>query len=253
MKTAIIEDEVFAARRLENMIKEIDHSIEIVAKLESVKESVEWFRSNKQPDLIFLDIQLEDDLSFAIFEQVAVQSKIIFTTAFDEYALKAFKHNSIDYLLKPINKEELEQAIEKYRTWNQERPQIVDGSLLRELLRPQPAYKERFLVTVGDKLKYINVQDVAYFFSLSGITFVVMHSGSQYSLDFSLDNTKEMLDPKEFFRINRQYLIALKSIDKISVFPKSRLKINLTPHSEGDIFVSIDKSADFKNWLDGNL
>lgn len=253
MKTVIIEDEVFAARRLENMIKEIDHSIEIVAKLESVKESIEWFRSNEQPDLIFLDIQLEDDLSFAIFEQVAVQSKIIFTTAFDEYALKAFKHNSIDYLLKPINKEELEQAIEKYRTWNQERPQIVDGSLLRDLLRPQPAYKERFLVTVGDKLKYINVQDVAYFFSLSGITFVVMHSGSQYSLDFSLDNLKEMLDPKEFFRINRQYLIALKSIDKISVFPKSRLKINLTPHSEADIFVSIDKSADFKNWLDGNL
>ncbi len=253
MKTVIIEDEVFAARRLENMIKEIDSSIEIVANLESVKESVEWFRSNEQPDLIFLDIQLEDDLSFAIFEQVAVQSKIIFTTAFDEYAIKAFKHNSIDYLLKPINKEELMQAIGKYRSWNKKSPQIVDASLLRDLLRPQAAYRERFLVTVADKLKYINVQDIAYFFSLSGITFVVMQSGNQYSLDFSLDNLKEILSPKEFFRINRQYLIGLKSIDKVSVFPKSRLKINLAPHADGDIFVSIDKTPDFKDWLDGNL
>jgi DNA-binding LytR/AlgR family response regulator len=252
MKTVIIEDELFAARRLENMIKEIDSSMEIVAKLESVNESVEWFRSNEQPDLIFLDIQLEDDLSFAIFEQVEVQSKIIFTTAFDEYAIKAFKHNSIDYLLKPIDKDELERAIQKYRSWNKEKPQIVDASLLRDLLRPQPEYRERFLVTVADKLKYINVQDIAYFFSLSGITFVVMQSGNQYSIDFSLDSLREILNPKEFFRINRQYLVGLKSIDKISVFPKSRLKVNLIPHSDNDIFVSIDKTADFKDWLNGN-
>jgi len=251
MKIVIIEDEVFAARRLENMIREIDPQIEVVAKLESVSESVAWLKSNAQPDLIFLDIQLEDDLSFAIFEQVQVRSKIIFTTAFDEYAIKAFKFNSIDYLLKPINNDELSNAIEKFRSWKAETAQVIDATMLRDLLRPQPAYRERFMVTVGDKLKTINVSDIAYFFSAAGITFVVMNSKQQYSLDFSLDNLKEMLNPKEFFRVNRQYLIGLKSIDKVVVYPKSRLKLVLNPPTDSDLFVSIDKAPEFKQWMDG--
>lgn len=251
MRTIIIEDEEFAARRLENMLRECDPTIEIVTKLPSVKESVEWLRTNVQPDLIFLDIQLEDDLSFAIFEQVQVRSKIIFTTAYDEYAIKAFKLNSIDYLLKPINKEELCRAIEKFRAWNDEKAQIIDASMLRDLLRPQPAYRERFMVSVGDKLKHISVSDIAYFFSTAGITFVVMHSKSQYSLDFSLDNLKDMLNPKDFYRVNRQYVIGLKSIDKVVVYPKSRLKLVLNPPTDTDLFVSIDKAPEFKQWLDG--
>lgn len=251
MRTIIIEDEEYAARRLENMIKECDPTIEIVNKLASVKESVEWLRNNAQPDLIFLDIQLEDDISFSIFEQVQVRSKIIFTTAFDEYAIKAFKLNSIDYLLKPISQEELCRAIDKYRSWTTETAPVIDAAMLRDLLRPQQIYRERFMVTVGDKLKTINVTDIAYFFSTSGITFVVMHSKNQYSLDFSLDNLKEILNPNGFFRVNRQFLIGLKSIEKVVVYPKSRLKLVLNPPTDTDLFVSIDKAPEFKQWLDG--
>lgn len=251
MRIVIIEDESFAARRLENMILMYDSTIVVEAKLQSVKESVTWLKTHAHPDLIFLDIQLEDDLSFAIFDQVQVRSKIIFTTAFDEYAIKAFKHNSIDYLLKPINQEELTNAINKFRSWKAETSPVIDAAVLRNLMQPQPAYRERFMVAVGDKLKTIHVADIAYFFSTAGITFVVMHSKAQYSIDFSLDNLKEMLNPKDFFRVNRQYLIGLKSIDKVVVYPKSRLKLVLNPPTDSDLFVSIDKAPEFKQWLDG--
>jgi DNA-binding LytR/AlgR family response regulator len=251
MRTIIIEDEEFAARRLENLIKECDPTIEIVAKLQSVKESVAWLKTNTQPDLIFLDIQLEDDLSFSIFEQVKVQSKIIFTTAFDEYAIKAFKHNSIDYLLKPINREELCNAINKYKNWDKAGNKVIDAEELRKLLNPQQTYRERFMVSVGDKLKSIQVADIAYFFSTAGITFVVMSNKSQYSVDFSLDTLKEMLNPQEFFRVNRQYLVRLNAIDKVVMYPKSRLKLLLNPVTDSDLFVSIEKVSEFKSWMDG--
>jgi DNA-binding LytR/AlgR family response regulator len=252
MKTIIIEDEDFAARRLENMIRECDSSIEIIAKLQSVKESVAWLKSNPHPDLIFLDIQLDDDLSFAIFDQIAVQSQIIFTTAFDEYAIKAFKLKSIDYLLKPINQGELNQAITKYKDWNSEKSVVIDPHELRSLLLPQqPKYRERFSVTVGEKLKSINTEEIAYFLSTSGITFVVMDNKKQYSIDLSLDALKEQLNPNEYFRINRQYLVKLKAIVNVHIFPKSRLKLELSPAPQEEIFVSLEKVPEFKRWLDG--
>lgn len=251
MKVVIIEDENFAARRLENMIREIDPQIEVLAKLESVSESVEWFKNNEEPDLIFLDIHLDDDLSFAIFEQIQLSSNIIFTTAYDEYAIKAFKFKSIDYLLKPINKDELSNAINKFKSWNKAAAPVIDASMLRDLLRVQPVYRERFMVSAGDKLKSVDVNDIAYFFSTAGITFVVLHSKNQYSLDISLDQLKEMLNPKDFFRVNRQYLIGFKSIEKVVVYPKSRLKLTLNPPVDIDLFVSIDKAPDFKQWLNG--
>lgn len=250
-KILIIEDEEFAARRLENMIRDIDPEIVVVAKLESVSESVEWLRTHTQPDLIFLDIQLEDDLSFSIFEQVQVRSKIIFTTAYDEYAIKAFKLNSIDYLLKPINQDELSRAIAKFRSWKTEMTPVVDAVMLRNLLHPHQTFRERFMVVVGEKLISIPVSDIAYFFSTAGITFVVMHTKNQYSLDFSLDNLRDMLNPNDFFRVNRQYLIGLKSIEKVVVYPKSRLKLLLNPPTDTDLFVSIDKAPEFKQWLGG--
>lgn len=252
MRTIIIEDEEYAARRLENLIRECDNTIEIVAKLQSVKDSVLWFMNNPQPDLIFLDIQLEDDLSFTIFEQVQIQSKIIFTTAFDEYAIKAFKLRSIDYLLKPINKDELFQAISKYKKWDKEINQTIDPQELRKLLLPfQPAYRDRFLVSVGEKLKSIPVDNIAYFFSTSGITFVVMNSKNQYSVDFSLDLLKEQLNPLDFFRINRQYFVRLTAIASVILYPKSRLKIILNPPTDETIFVSIERVTEFKRWLNG--
>jgi two-component SAPR family response regulator len=160
MKTIIIEDEQLAARRLENMVKSIDPTIEIIAKLESVKDSVEWFKSNEQPDLIFLDIHLEDGLSFSIFDQVKVNSPIIFTTAFDEYAIKAFKLKSIDYLLKPIVQNDLEKAISKFRDWG-EKKQLIDVSELFRLMNMgTKQFRERFSVVVGQKLKSIDVKDI---------------------------------------------------------------------------------------------
>jgi len=251
MKTIIIEDEQLAAGRLENMVKAIDPTIEIVAKLESVAESVEWFKSNEQPDLIFLDIHLEDGLSFSIFDQVKVNSPIIFTTAFDEYAIKAFKLKSIDYLLKPIVQEDLKQAIAKYREWG-EKKQLIDIKELYKIMDIKTNnYRDRFSVVVGQKLKSIDAKDIAYFFSNSGITFVAMQTKGQYSLDISLDNLLEELDPKQFFRVNRQYLINLNSIVNIHIFPKSRLKLELNPPVPEGVFVSLDKIVDFKKWVDG--
>jgi DNA-binding LytR/AlgR family response regulator len=251
MKTIIIEDEQLAARRLENMVKSIDPTIEIIAKLESVKDSVEWFKSNEQPDLIFLDIHLEDGLSFSIFDQVKVNSPIIFTTAFDEYAIKAFKLKSIDYLLKPIVQNDLEKAISKFRDWG-EKKQLIDVSELFRLMNMgTKQFRERFSVVVGQKLKSIDVKDINYFFSNSGITFVAMQPKGQYSLDLSLDNLMEELDPKLFFRVNRQYIVSLQSIVNIHIFPKSRLKLELNPPVPQGVFVSLDKVVDFKKWLDG--
>ena len=252
MKAIIIEDEEFAAIRLENMIREYDSSVEIVTRLQSVKESVLWLKSNPNPDLIFLDIQLEDDLSFSIFDQVKVSSQIIFTTAFDEYAIKAFKLKSIDYLLKPVNRDELSQAISKFRNWNNEKTVLINPDELRRMIFQQKVmYRERFSVTVGEKLKTISVDDIAYFFSTSGITFAVMKTKHQYSIDLSLDTIKEQLNPAEFFRINRQYLVQIKAISNVHVFPKSRLKLDLNPPSTEEIFVSQEKVPEFKRWLDG--
>lgn len=252
MKAIIIEDEDFAAIRLENMIRECDSSVQVVTRLQSVKESVAWLRANPHPDLIFLDIHLEDDLCFSIFDQVNVRSQIVFTTAFDEYAIKAFKHKSIDYLLKPVNLDELKQAISKFNDWNSERIVTINPEELRNLIVQQKAqYRERFSVMVGEKLKAISVDDIAYFFSTSGITFVVLNSRNQYSIDLSLDALKDQLNPADFFRVNRQYLIKLKSIANVHVFPKSRLKIDLNPTAADEIFVSQEKVPEFKRWLDG--
>ena len=252
MKAIIIEDEEFAAIRLEKMINECDSTIDIVAKLQSVKESVAWLKSNPNPDLIFLDIQLEDDLSFSIFDQVSVRSQIIFTTAFDEYAIKAFKLKSIDYLLKPVSQEELNLAISKFKNWNSERNVTINPEELRNLIIQQKVtYRERFSVTVGEKLKTISVDDIAYFFSTSGITFAVMNTKNQYSIDLSLDTIKEQLNPSDFFRVNRQYLVKLHAIKNVHVFPKSRLKLELDPPAADEIFVTVERVPEFKKWIDG--
>ena len=251
MKTIIIEDEQLAARRLENMVKYIDSSIEILVILESIAESVEWLKKNEHPDLIFLDIHLEDGLSFSIFDQVKVNSPIIFTTAFDEYAIKAFKLKSIDYLLKPIIQTDLEKAIAKFREWGEKKQTIDISELLHLMNGGKQEFRERFSVVVGQKLKSIDVKDIAYFFSNSGITFVAMHTKGQYSIDISLDNLLQELDPKLFFRVNRQYLVNLNSIVNIHIFPKSRLKLELNPAIPGGVFVSLDKVVDFKKWVDG--
>jgi len=252
MKVVIIEDEAFAALRLKKMIRKYNPEIVILAELESVTESVKWFRSNPEPDLIFLDIHLEDDLSFAIFEQVNISSPVIFTTAFDEYAIKAFKLKSIDYLLKPIVHEELASALKKYEQYSGLHHNSIDlQSLYNLLTTSEKNYRERFSISVGAKIKMVEVADIAYFFVLGKGIYLRTNEGNTYNIDFTLDKLEEMLNPASFFRINRKYLINIKSIINMVAYSRGRVKLELKPRAddEFDTIVSIDRSGAFKQWL----
>lgn len=251
MNIIIIEDEELAARRLESMVLKADPQMRVLAKLESVEESVAWLKTHPEPDLIFLDIHLEDGISFSIFEQVKVNSPIIFTTAFDEYAIQAFKLKSVDYLLKPVTQEELEASIRKYRQWvRPEHASPVDMHALYEMIQQrEPQYRSRFSIVTGQKIKTIPMEEVAYFHAEEGIVLLVTDKKVKYPLDLSLDQLMDQLDPKQFFRINRQYIVKLSAIDQIHVYPKSKLQVELKPPASGEVFVSLDKVTRFKDWL----
>jgi two-component system, LytTR family, response regulator LytT len=252
MKVVIIEDEAFAALRLKKMIKDFNPDIQILAELESVAESVKWFKSNPEPDLIFLDIHLEDDLSFAIFDQVNISSAVIFTTAFDEYAIKAFKLKSIDYLLKPIVHEELTAALKKYEQFSGLHRNSVDLQTLYNLISSSDKkYRERFSISVGTKIKMVEVTDIAYCFVLDKGVYLRTRQGHTFNIDFTLDKLEEMLNPATFFRINRKYLINISSIANMVTWSRSRVKLELNPKAdeEFDTVVSVDRSTAFKNWL----
>lgn len=252
MKVVIIEDETLASERLKKMILSYDKDIDIIAELESVEESVEWFRENSHPDLIFLDIHLEDDLSFAIFEKVEISSPIIFTTAFDEYAIKAFKLKSIDYLLKPIVQEELNAALKKYREMTSNVHSTKEFHKLYDLIvKKDQGYRERFSVKVGQKIRTFAVSDVSYFVSEAGFTTACLKDKKNYYIDLSLDALAKELDPARFFRINRKMLVALDAIKEVHIMSTNRLKLDLEPKPEEAALVSIDKVTPFKKWLEG--
>lgn len=252
MKVVIIEDEALASERLKKMILAYDKNIDVVAQLESVEESIDWFQNNTHPELIFLDIHLEDDLSFAIFEKVNISSSIIFTTAFDEYAIKAFKLRSIDYLLKPIVQEELNAALKKYKEISGEQHTGEDFRKLYDLIvKKGESYRGRFSVKVGQKIKNFSIDDIAYFKSDSGFTTAYLYDGRTFCLDQSLDALSKDVDPVNFFRINRQMLVSLEAIKEVHIYSKSRLKLNIEPKPDNDVLVSIDKTASFKKWLEG--
>jgi len=252
MKVVIIEDEAFAALRLKKMIHDFNPEIQILAELESVAESVKWFKTNPEPDLIFLDIHLEDDLSFAIFDQVNISSAVIFTTAYDEYAIKAFKLKSIDYLLKPIVHEELAAALKKYEQYSGLHQNSVDlQSLYNLLTSSNKKYRERFSISVGTKIKMIEISEIAYFFVMDHGTYLRTKQENTYNIDFTLDKLEELLNPASFFRINRKYLVNLSSITNMVAYSRGRVKLELKPKAddEFDTIVSIDRSSDFKKWL----
>ena len=250
MNVLIVEDEKLAAKRLEQLLSECDKSIYVLAKIESVEETVKWLNNNPEPDLIFLDVQLEDDLSFVIFDQVHIKTPVIFTTAYDEYAIKAFKLNSIDYLLKPVNKEELRSALNKYQTWIHNYKPVDLKSLLDTISKSPSEYKSRFIITAGSRIKTIGIEEIAYFYSEEGITFLVTKQQAEYPIDLSLEKLNEQINPDEFFRVNRQFIIHIHAIKNIHVYPKSRLRIELSPPPDREIFVSLDKVTTFKEWLD---
>jgi len=252
-KILVIEDEKPAAEWIRQLILKFDPKSTILATLDSVQSSKEWFQQNPPPDLAFMDIQLADGLSFAIFDRVQVPCPVIFTTAYEEYAIKAFKVNSIDYLLKPIAYSDLEAAFLKFRkqsSRDQQVPVVTADLLLKvqEMLKKQ--YKTRFVIKVGEHLKSIAVEEISFFYSLDKATFLCTSDFKTYLVDYSLDRIEEMIDERMFFRINRQYILNNNSIADIVVYSNSRLKIKLKKPGEEAIIVSRDKVPAFKEWLD---
>ncbi len=246
MKVIVVEDEKHARENLESLLLEIDPQIEIQAKLESVKRTVEWLQ-NHQTDLIFLDIHLADALSFKIFEQVEVKTPVIFTTAYDQYALKAFKVNSVDYLLKPIDKEELAQSLEQYKALPKE---TIDYSQLKSLLQNgQKEYQERFIVNRGHKIMSVKTNQIAYFEGEDRYVYLTKKDGSRYIIDYKLSELENLLDPKPFFRLNRSFIANYEAIKNIASITKSRFKVDLDPAANRDIIVSSNNAKHFKAWL----
>jgi len=240
----IIEDEKPAARRLQRMLQKEGITTEVL--LHSVSNGLEWFARHPAPDLIFADIQLTDGLSFDIFEQIDLKTPIIFTTAYDQYAIKAFKLNSIDYLLKPIKQDELQFALDKFRQNNM---QNVDIQHLINSLKPQQTYKQRFTVTYGHHIKSIPDTEIAYFVSQDKTTYLVTHTGESFIYDSSLEALEKHLNPKYFFRVNRRFIIAFDSIKDMIAYSNSRLKVLLHKPPEQDVIVARERVKDFKRWL----
>lgn len=251
MNVLIIEDEKPAARRLNRMLAELN--IEAQQMLHSVEESLNWLQNNKHPDLIFLDIQLSDGLSFEIFEEIEIKSAIIFTTAYDEYALKAFKLNSIDYLLKPIDDEELATAVEQFKKQQPIQTDVkVNLDDIRKLLvNPvDRKFKKRLSIKIGQHIKIIHIQEVECFYSENKSTYIHTIENRNYLLDNSLENWQEQLDPEQFFRVNRTYIIHINAIKDIVAYSNSRLKLILHSYNEQNIIVSRERVKEFKNWID---
>ena len=251
MNAIIIEDEKPAARRLGRLLAQLE--VEVSTMLYSVEESIEWFCNNPHPDLIFLDIQLSDGLSFEIFESVDIQSSIIFTTAYDGYALQAFKLNSIDYLLKPIDDEELEIAVNKYHSFRPKKQKIALDfeDIKRLLVNPlEREYKSRFTVRVGQHLKIINADEIECFYSENKGTYAATVDGRNYLMDQTLENLESELHPKSFFRVSRKFYININHIKDIVSYTNSRLKIKLSKFNGQEVIVSRERVKDFKLWLE---
>ena len=248
MTTIIIEDEKPAARMLQRKLEKLNIPVQVM--LHSVKEAVEWFQQNPHPELIFLDIQLSDGLSFEIFEKVTIQSPIIFTTAYDEYALRAFKLNSIDYLLKPIDEDDLEVAVDKYKKLIAPKP-AIDMQMIRQLFTSSqaPEYKKRFSVKVGDHIKIIPIEDVELFYSEFKGTFLHTFEGRTFLLDTTLEALEKELEPTQFFRVSRKYIITHTALKDIVVYSNSRLKLTLKSYNKEEVIVSRERVGEFKEWL----
>jgi len=251
MRIIIVEDEKPAARRLKRMLN--DKGIKVEAMLHSVEESIQWFLQNEHPDLVLLDIQLSDGLSFEIFNEVHIESNIIFTTAYDEYALKAFKLNSIDYLLKPIDDEELQNAIEKYRKYAMKKSSTpFDMEQIKKLLTNplDNSYKKRFTIKVGQHLKIVNTNSIECFYSENKATFLHTSKGKNYILDETLEQIEEQLDQAKFFRVSRKFIVNMDFIEDMISYTNSRLQVKLENFKELEIIVSREKVKGFKQWLE---
>lgn len=253
MKALIIEDEYPAVERLTKLIQKIDADFQIIGVLDSVSNAISWFEENPTPDLIFSDIQLSDGLSFEIFETVLLQSPVIFTTSYDEYAIKAFKLRSIDYLLKPIKIQELQQAIQKFKDMNKamviNQLQSVEN-LIDTLPLTNKKHKSRFLVKQQEQLLPIAQEEIAYFLTANEMVCLITKNNRQFLVDYTLEDLENLLNPQYFFRLNRQIIAHIDSIDAIYLHLNGKLKLNLKPVVNFEIFVSREKATAFKNWVE---
>ncbi len=249
MNILIIEDESPASTRLIKMIQEAEPNAKILGTIVSVTSGIKWLIENDSPDIIFSDIQLSDGLSFEIFKKINITSPVIFTTAYDQYAIEAFKLNSVDYLLKPVKKEELNQAIAKFKKLHSKTPALDINKLMETLQVEKTEYKKRFIVRYGEHIKTINSEEVAYFYTEDKVNFLVTNEGRRFAIDFNLDTLEHSLDPKIFFRINRQYIIGIHAIKEMFAYTKSRVLVKLNPETKHETVVSTERSGDFKLWL----
>lgn len=250
MNIIIIEDEKPAARLLQRKVEKL--GLQVNTLLHSVEESIDWFNSNVHPDLIFLDIQLSDGLSFEIFETITIKSAVIFTTAYDEYALRAFKLNSIDYLLKPIDEEDLETAVNKFKARNSSAPNLsLDFEMIKKMLvNPvDKSYKKRFTIKMGQQLKMIPIDEVECFYSENKGTYLHTFENRDYLLDNTLEQLETELDPKDFYRVSRKFIVPMKGIKEIQIHSNSRLKVILPTYKDDEVIVARERVNDFKDWL----
>jgi DNA-binding LytR/AlgR family response regulator len=258
MNVLIIEDESATARRLQKLLSEIDPGIKVLAIHESISQTVKWLEANGEPDLMFMDVNLSDGLSFGVFEETEVNCPVIFTTAYDQYAIQAFKVNSIDYLLKPVNKDDLAESLRKYhklqRPGSEDKIDIAKLDIAKLALAlgiQKPDHIKRLVVRYGEVIKAIEVKDVAYFYSEDKIVFMTLKDGKTYPVDFTLDHLEARLDPELFFRINRKFVISYHAIEKMISYSKSRINITLNPPCSLESISSTERSGEFKEWLAG--
>lgn len=250
MNIIIIEDEKPAARLLQRKVEKL--GLQVNRLLHSVEESMDWFQNNAHPDLIFLDIQLSDGLSFEIFESIVIKSAVIFTTAYDEYALRAFKLNSIDYLLKPIDEDDLEIAVNKFKARNSSASNLsVDFEMIKKMLiNPiDRVFKKRFTIKVGQQLKMITMDEIECFYSENKGTYLHTFDNRNYLLDVTLEQLENELDPQNFYRVSRKFIIPMQAIKEIQIYSNSRLKVILPTYKEDEVIVSREKVAEFKSWI----
>jgi DNA-binding LytR/AlgR family response regulator len=251
LSALIVEDEKPAADHLVKLLHQSEHMVSVLRIVDSVSQAVAWFRTNPPPDIMFLDIQLADGLSFEIFNQVKIECPVIFTTAFEEYAIRAFKINSIDYLLKPVSPGDLHFAIGKYKGQTLAPLNTLLGNRVEKLMQMLThQYKSRFVVNIGPRIKSIETTHIRYFYSLEKSTFLFDDSGKSYDINYSLDQLETQLDPGQFFRISRKYIVQIDAIQDIHTFSNSRLKLVIKGSADDHIMVSRRKLNDFKEWLE---
>jgi len=255
MKVLIVEDEPYARIELMRLLEKVPQEISIAGYADSIEDTVEWINQNPAPDLMFFDIQLSDGLSFEIFNQVKIKTSVIFTTAFDEYAIQAFKVNSIDYLLKPVKLADLKNALNKFESLKDQFGNEGEGGLKIDQIEKlldihKPRYKSRFVVKMGDLINHVEIGEIAYFKAEDNEVLLVTDDNKRYVVDYSLEQLIGLVNPDEFFRANRSYLVKLKSIKKISKYFNSRLHLELNPETEEQVLISRVKVPDFMNWMD---